>query len=70
MYVTALENNSRAPVVTLARQMSANGTPYGRDAIRDFLNVARRRKLLTRPRPGKADGKLTAKALRLLDDQR
>jgi hypothetical protein len=66
LYVTALERHSRTPVATVARQAASNGAPYSRDTIRDFLNIARRRGLLTRPRAGQAGGKLTEKAIELL----
>jgi len=59
-YVDALDATSR-PLADLARRWSLS-----EGAIRGYLHEARRRGLLTEPPPGKAGGRLTVEALKLL----
>jgi hypothetical protein len=68
LYVAACDRDDRAPRVTVARQLSANGIPCSSSSIRDFRKEAERRGLITQTRPGKSGGKLTEKAIRLLDE--
>src|SRR5262245_64987901 len=56
-YVEALEDGSRRPVADAAAKV---GEPPLR--MRDLLNTARERALLTRPLPGRPSGKLTPRA--------
>jgi len=62
LYVEALEQGSRKPVVDAAGTLSRKrrGT-YDPAYVRDLLHVARQRGLLTRPPRGRAGGQLTDK---------
>jgi len=53
--------SSATPVKDLAAELD-----YSDDRVRNMLAEARRRKLLTRPSPGKSGGQLTDKAIALL----
>jgi hypothetical protein len=60
-YVEALEDGSRRPVADAAARLSQTAL-----RMRDLLNTARERGLLTRPLPGRPSGKLTPRARALL----
>jgi len=61
-YVDALKQGSRRPVADVAKAEN-----YSPSHVRDALKTARERGLLTRPKGrGRADGKLTEKAIGLL----
>lgn len=60
-YVDALRRQSRRPTADAARALGE--TPL---RMRDLLNTARERALLTRPLPGRARGELTPRARALL----
>lgn len=55
----AIAGGSRRPVADTAKALGEPRIAY----IRDLLNVARQRDLLTRPEKGRAGGTLTQKAL-------
>lgn len=67
LYVKALEQGSRKPVVATAEMLSKRqrGT-YEAAYVRDLLYAARQRGLLTRPPKGQAGGQLTDRAQALL----
>lgn len=62
-YVKAVDDGSRRPVADVAKQLG-----YSHQYVRDLLNGARERGLLTRPPRGRAGGQLTDEARRLLED--
>lgn len=62
-YVQAIEHGSRQPIADVAEQMGG----FRRGHVRDLVAEARKRGLLTSAPKGLAGGKLTAKALRLLE---
>ncbi len=68
-YVEAVARRSAQPVKDAATTLSeAWGATYTDTYVRDLLNEARRRELLTRPPRGRAGGELTEKARKLLID--
>ena len=56
---------TRRPHLALAEE-----TNYGKDTIRDFVQKARNRGLLTKAPPGRAGGQLLPKAVRLLEQMK
>jgi hypothetical protein len=63
-YVEVLD--SGAPIRELTRRLADQGVHYAEATIRDLVNEARNRELLTRPPKGRAGGQLTEKAKQLL----
>jgi hypothetical protein len=68
LYSEACARGDRAPRESVARQLSANGTPCNSTNVRDWRREAERRELITATRPGRAGGTLTDKALQILAD--
>ena len=62
-YVQAVERGSRQPTVDVTAQMGG----FRRSHVRDLISEARRRGLLTAAPRGRAGGRLTRKAARLLE---
>ena len=63
-YIELIHQGSKRPVQELAERRNLSA-----DYVRDVLNQARNRGLLTRPRNGCAGGQLTGKALALLRER-
>lgn len=65
-YAQALDAEERSPVQRIIREEQAAGRHVTKGQVAGAMNRARARGLFTGAPPGKAGGKLTAKALRLL----
>jgi hypothetical protein len=66
-YVSAVESGNPRPVAAVAEQL---GDGYSSAYVRDALHRARERGLLIRPPRGRAGGRLTNKALAMLDENK
>ena len=62
-YVAAIDRGERAPVEAVANEL---GDGHSRTYVRDTLNIARDRGLLTRPARGRSGGQLTDEARAVL----
>lgn len=69
-YVDALAGGSRRPVNDATEFLKKQGLPYSKDRIRDAVSEARRRGLLTPAQRGRAGGRLTDRAQKLLEKER